>query len=540
MDREFSVGIRDHSRIFALHEKMLVYECHVSRSTQSLIYSVKDMFRFLSPATTPLTRSFLLASAVGLSSFSQLVAQSTESSVSYDVRALTNDKIKTLTGNARQGSFGSPAINDKGNVAYACVISGGNIGALTSYAVLYRAKGKKKKSVLAIQSGTQKGFNSPTGLEQDPSYQPTLYINDPRTLNDNFLVYGGDSGTLPVPWTGHMNRISKEVAINNKNYIAFAGEFIQTLETVTRDDTGMITKWVYRSQNYSAIGAALPFGKLFTNSCITTYLNFFDEILTRKTSINTAGSVPFNGSFQITTGDFVPGFAYNNPAQAFAVVATVQSNVIGLPYFTTFTAFSDAVIAAKNVCFIVANISETGAQFDGIWQGSNPNLQPVVTISSTAPTGGTYTAFDPTVGPSPNAKYVAFLANVTGGRATRGVFRANKNGEDAVNIATVGGDATGNKAFADFTLAASNNKGQVAFVATVNGAGGNVLDGIWLSDGEDLTQVVVQGQEIQVGKTLKKVSNVAFSPIAGLNSKGQVAFTASFTDRTSAVIVATP
>lgn len=477
---------------------------------------------------------FLLA--LGIFSVSEGMAQT----VTYDIRASTRDKVQAITGGAKQGSFGSPSINDKGSVAYACILSGTNIDALTSYSIVSRKKGKKKKAVLAIQSGTPKGFNSPTGLEQDPLYVPILIYSDPRTLNDDFLInVQANANVQAVPWTGRMYRISKDVVINNKERIAFSGQFIETIETVTRD-MGAITNTTYRTESYATIGQAVPSGKTYTNTCIITYLNYFAEILTRTTSMNQQNAVPYNGNFRITTDELVPGFAYYSPTIGGALVATVTSNAIGLPYFTTFDAFTDAIISANNVCFVVANLSATGAAYDGIWQGNNPNLQPVVTINTKAPGGGMFSAFDGKVGPSPNGKYAAFIANVGGGKVTRGVFRSTKKGEEIVTIAGIGDKAPGGGVFSVFTLASTNNRGQVAFLGNAQTTAGVTTEGIWLCDnkGANLRLIVVTGQSIQVGKKLKQVTNIAFSPISGLNRSGQIAFTASFNDRTSSVIVA--
>ncbi|MDD5199060.1 MAG: hypothetical protein PHC88_04595 [Terrimicrobiaceae bacterium] len=445
--------------------------------------------------------------------------------VHYNLRAQTRDKITALTGSARQGSFGAPSINDKGNVAYACVLSGPSIGALNTFSIIWRKNGKKPAKV-ALQGGTPQFFG----------------FNDPRTLNDNFLIDTNDaSNVFPVSGSGYMFRIAKDVALNNNNHIGFAGQMIETVETDTANPAPAPPTITTTDQSYAVYGEILPSGSTFTNTGITTYLNYFSGILTNTLSINQTGAVPFSGMFRITPEEFLPGFAFNSPTGG-TLVATTASNVIGLPYFTTFDSFTDPIIANKNICFIVANLSETGAQFDGIWQGSNPNLQPVVVIQDTAPGGGTFTAFDGKVGPSPKANFAAFIANVTGNTAlTRGVFRSTLNGKSIVTIAAVGDAAPGGIGdFAEFTLASSNNRGQVALLGDVTDTNNKTLSGIWLTDsaGKNLRQMVIEGQTLTVGSKKKTVTKIAFSPVSGLNKKGQIAFTASFTDRTSAVFIA--
>ncbi len=111
-------------------------------------------------------------------------------------------------------------------------------------------------------------------------------------------------------------------------------------------------------------------------------------------------------------------------------------------------------------------------------------------------------------------------------------------------IAAVGDKAPGTDGnFLDFELAAVNNRGSVAILGSVTGGTtGTGLSAIWVSDpaGKNLKLVVVSGQNMQIGNKTKKVTRIAFNPVAAINKKGQVAFTASFTDKTSAVIVGTP
>jgi hypothetical protein len=49
----------------------------------------------------------------------------------------------------------------------------------------------------------------------------------------------------------------------------------------------------------------------------------------------------------------------------------------------------------------------------------------------------------------------------------------------------------------------------------------------------------MEGQKLAAGTQEKTITKLAFNPVSGINKKGQVAFTASFSDRTSAVIIAT-
>ncbi len=454
--------------------------------------------------------------------------------VQYDIRAQTTDKVRAVTGQARQGSFGAPAINDRGSVAYACILSGNSVGALSTYSVVTRRAGKKAAKV-ALQGGVRAAI--PTGPEET---EQIILTNDPRTINNNFLIDTNNSANIfPRINSGRMYRISRTVAINSRNQIAFSGQLIFDTQSNTLEE-GVVTDFEFNDASYSAIGVILPLRKTFTNTAIATYDNYFADILTRNISINQTGAVPYTASFRITPEEILPGFGYGAPTYGLSPVATTASNVIGLPYFTTFQSFSYPIIANKNVCYLVADISDQGDEFDGIWQGTNPNLQPVIVKNTPAPGGGTFASFEATVAPSPNGNLVAFIANVTGGDTTRGVYRSTRRGDSPILVAGIGQPAPGTgQNFATLELASVSNRGQVAILGTVQD-GNRELIGIWLSDnsGKNLRLLALEGQTIPIGNSRKILNRITFSPVSAINRRGQVAFTASFTDRTSAVIVA--
>jgi len=485
--------------------------------------------RNIFPLPSALFPSFLLASiCVSLS----LPAQAQ----TFDIRAQTRDRISALlldtstrtisTGKAFQGSFGAPALNDKGDVAYACILAGKGITAFSSNSVVFRAKGTtKSRPVVAMQS-------------------------DLIILNDNFMDRATGPNQGPYPGSAYVYRIGKDVGFNNKRQIAFTAEM--PFVYYTTDDKGKIT---YHPTETSTYGLLVPRGRArsFSNTNLYSFLQSFSDDFLRKTVIlNTQGSTPFNASFIVTPTKSVEGFAFatgdrSGGSSAVNVVATIETNVIGLPYLATYQSFTDAIIANGNRTFVTAQISDGNGDFDGIWQGNSPDLQPVAVKTHASPDGGKFTTFGEKTGPSRSGKFCAFLASTTQG--TNGVFRStvvdtwtSPKSTEKVLIAQLGAKAPTNSqagtlgAFSGFSLAACSDAGQVALIGTVDGK-----DGIWLSDanGDNLRLVVIEGQSLTVGKTQKTVNKIAFNPVSGINRKGQVAFTLSFADRTSAVIVAT-
>jgi hypothetical protein len=437
----------------------------------------------------------------------------------FDIRAQTGDHIKavvyladvgyTTSKQVYQGSFGAPSVNDKGNVAYACILAGKGITAFRSNSVVSRLKGKKP-AVVCVQSGY------------------------PNIVSDGFGY--PPINTFLYPGSVYFYRIGRDVAINKKNRIAFTAQSLYTIYTV--NDKGVRHYTDTDTATYGVLSPTSKKAKHFNPIPVSTYINFFDGILTKTVSLNAQSSIAYNANFFITTTKAVEGFAFSSPTDG-GVIATIESNVIGLPYFATFQSFTDAIIADNNIGFVTAQISDGNEDFDGIWQGNNPDLQPVAVKTDNAPGGGTFTAFGDKAGPSRNGKYCAFIASTSAGAT--GVYRCDLDGSNKIKIAAVGDAAPENGAsgklgtFNSFTLAASSDGGQVALLGGVNGS-----DGIWLSDakGNNLKLVVIEGQTLKVGSVEKTIKKITFNPVSGINRSGQIAFTASFTDRTSAVIIA--
>ena len=460
----------------------------------------------------------LLASGV-------FISPSAHGEVQYVIKAKTYDRVRAtvfvpqegyLTRNVRMGSFGAPTLNDKGTVGFACILSGSGLSVDTNRSVITRMPGKKRVPVVAVQSG-------PGSI-----------------LSDSFLP--GQGGTaFAISRTARMYSIGINVALNNNNRIAFTGEMLYGRNSGGEEP-------VVTTESTAVYGVAIPLTKRassYRNWGLVMFNEYYDEILTEPVSLNINGSVAYDGDFFYTTDKSAPGIAFSSQNNG-AVIATTQATVIGLPYFTTFQSFSYPIISNDNVAYLVADISDEGDEFDGIWRGNNPNLQPVVVKETDAPGGGLFATFGGQVGVSNNGLLCAFTATLSDADVSGGVFRINSRGRQCIRIAAVGEPAPGNEyvsrlgAFTSIDLAAASNNGRVAFKGTAPGPRGNALAGIWVTDrdGKRLSLVVREGQTIKVGGVEKKVINIAYNPIYGLNRKGEVAFTASFNDRTSAVIVA--
>lgn len=455
----------------------------------------------------------LSAFALGFLYFSQ----SSLAQVDYELRAQTKDRVRAVFGNAKLGSFGAPAINDRGAVAFASTIFGQNVEARSNGSVLYQRSKRKRPDVL-VQTGA--------------------------SLSNTFIGPVPD-GSVGVSGSARAFRIGRDVALNRKNQTAWISEMLYATRNIESGD-------VTQASSVGSYGLSTKFGNSFRTLEANGFTNFLESLLRTTLSLNQEGNIAYNAIFEITPDKDLAGIAYQGYTARkqdlsfnFSLVATVESPVIGLPYFTTFDSFSDAIIAKNNKIFVVADISDDGDEFDGIWQGNNPNLQPIVVKDTAAPGGGTFASFDGKIGASRKGTTVAFIANVTGGDP-RSVFRSGVTGKDIIKIVSAGDIAPTNDLvgalgrFSELELAAVNDRGQIAVLGGVPGSRRGVRSGIWITDrgGNNLEFVVVEGQDLLVDGETKRITRIAFNPVAGFNNKGEVAFTASFSDRTSAVFVA--
>ena len=111
---------------------------------------------------------------------------------------------------------------------------------------------------------------------------------------------------------------------------------------------------------------------------------------------------------------------------------------------------------------------------------------------------------------------IAFVADVTGGTASQGIFLINKGAVTAV--AFQGSPVPGSGTFSTFDSASVNNSGAIAFVADISG--GTASQGLFLVNKGTATAVALQGSPAPGGGTF-----AAFES-ASLNNNGAIAFVA--------------
>jgi hypothetical protein len=155
-----------------------------------------------------------------------------------------------------------------------------------------------------------------------------------------------------------------------------------------------------------------------------------------------------------------------------------------------------------------------------------PTLRRVVVAGQAAPGGGAFERFGiealPVVAPVNSRGQVAFFATILRGRASEGFFRATGTRIDTV--AAQGDAAPGGGAFSGFgrhPIPALNDAGDVAFAAAVSG--GKTVEGIFATTARRLKAVAV------VGSAAPGIASGTFANLdaPALNDRGDVAFLAT-------------
>lgn len=162
-----------------------------------------------------------------------------------------------------------------------------------------------------------------------------------------------------------------------------------------------------------------------------------------------------------------------------------------------------------------------GRTSEGIFLASMTRVTKVAVAGDPAPGGGTFSGFGRHPIPALNdAGDVAFAATVAGGRTVEGVFLATKGRLQAVAVAGSSAPGIPSAVFAKPEAPALNNRGEVAFTATLQ-RGRESVEAIYLfSATRALRKIVAQGNPAPEGGTFG-----GFGP-PSINNRGVVAFAA--------------
>ena len=298
----------------------------------------------------------------------------------------------------------------------------------------------------------------------------------------------------PAPGGGTFSTL-ESASLNDNGAIAFVAD-------VSGATASQGVFLVYKGAVTSALlqGSAVPGGGTFSA---------FDSV-----SLNDGGVVAFVAD--VSGGASGQGLFLINKSTVTAVV--LQGSPA--PGGGTFSTFESASLNNNGAIAFVADISG-GTASQGIFLINKGAVTAVALQGSLAPGGGTFSAFD-SVSLNDSA-VIAFVADVSGGTASQGIFLINKGTVTAAVLQ--GSPAPGSGTFSTFESASVNNNGAIAFVADIGG--GTASQGLFLINKGKVNAVALQGSPAPGGGTF-----AAFES-ASLSNNGGIAFLADVSGGTA-------
>ncbi|HKA91124.1 MAG TPA: choice-of-anchor tandem repeat NxxGxxAF-containing protein [Haliangiales bacterium] len=159
-----------------------------------------------------------------------------------------------------------------------------------------------------------------------------------------------------------------------------------------------------------------------------------------------------------------------------------------------------------------------GRASEGFFLSSGTQITKLAADGDPAPGGGVFSGFGRHPVPALNdAGELAFAAAIAGARAVEGIFVASRRGTKSIALAGAAAPDIPSGTFASVDAPALNERGEVAFLATVR-RGRETLEAIYLNAGGKSRKIVAQGDPAPAGGVF-----AGFGPPA-LNGKGSVVF----------------
>jgi hypothetical protein len=249
-------------------------------------------------------------------------------------------------------------------------------------------------------------------------------------------------------------------------------------------------------------------------------------------ALNASGGVAFRS--EVTGGSVASGiFVDSGSAEAsFALAGDTAPGTSG----GTYSAFGNPSQNDSGSVAFTADVTGSSVA-SGVFLDSGASDAAVALVGGSAPDtgGGSYSELGyPVVN---DLGYVVFIANVTGGSASGGIFLDTGGPEEAVAVEWGTAPDTGGGTYATVTsLGVLDDTGRVAFSATVTG--GSVGAGVFLYDSasEETLAVALAGQ------TAPDAGGATFSSFGfvAVNDAGQIAMQATLSDGSAGVFLASP
>src|SRR5437867_8946513 len=215
----------------------------------------------------------------------------------------------------------------------------------------------------------------------------------------------------------------------------------------------------------------------------------------------------------------VGGLHAEDPSSVRRVVVTGQA-APGGGTFDRFSVESLPIVAPINgkgqVAFFATIVR--GRSSEGLFVSSGERICKLAADGDAAPGGGVFSGFGRHPVPALNeGGELAFAAAIAGARAVEGIFVASPRGTRAIALAGGAAPEIPSGTFANVDTPALNDRGDVAFLATVR-RGRESLEAIYLHSGGKSRKIVAQGDPAPAGGTF-----AGFGP-PSLNGKGSIVF----------------
>jgi hypothetical protein len=506
-----------------------------------------------------------------LSSSSFLLAQSLPTTVvAYTGQAIDG-------GLGIYGTLGAfPRLGPNGHVAFSSFFAGAPTPDDFGYFV-----GLPGALQVAIRENADEGGpelfdgNGNVGVDANGKISVWTTLAAPTPANQRQVLYGQMPGgteiarqgitVAPGFGGGSFSTVVSSQATNDAGEVAFVGSVTGGDAVLNVSDLGLFTGSAGDLSLVARKGSAAPTAMGTT----PVFSTFFDK------RINNTGQVGFaaglSGAGVSATNDrtiyvWTPG---EGGAGTLALAAQTGSPAPGIPPIVNFSQideipdFNDmGEVAIRGQLIGDGVISSNNS---GIWAGAPGDVQLVMRAGNPSPLAG-ITFRSPQPGPRINDNgYVAFFSSISG----TGVTTSNDTAlwattsEGIQLVAREGIQAPGTAAGTIFglsdTLLAFNDLGQVAFTSPISGGGSSAANnrGLWAGAPGELQLIAREGDVIDLdpgpGELLKTISGnngISFgfgmnspfnndSASAAFNDDGQIAWRATFTDATTAILLTT-
>jgi hypothetical protein len=442
----------------------------------------------------------------------------------HDTLVLSGQAAPGLGAGTFSTSFSNPLLNDAGQTAFVGGLSG------SSTQGIFRSNPGSALTAIALQGQSAPGAGSGTffGSFSGLAFNATGQIAFPA-----FITGGSSSqGIYRSSSTGALTTIALQGQSAPGAGLATLSSFSFTPDVNDAGQTAFLafisggSAGIYRSSSGSTLTALAVQGQSAPGTVSgTTFFTF------ERPVINDSGQTAFFAGLNGAGG--TQGIYRSSSTNVLTPIALQGQSAVGTGG-GGFSFLDDPLINNAGQTAFLASVTG-GTSSGGLFRSNSGNaLTAVALLGQSAPGAGGGTFTNLVSARLNDAGQMAFSADISGGSTTQGIFRSS-SGSALTAIALLGQSAPGAGAgtFSTFFTLAFNETGQTAFLANISG--GSSSRGLFLADGRETVAAQLHGAAL-AGKT---VSNLSMGS-SSLNRHGQLAYSSSFTDGSQGNFLFTP